>query len=251
MNKVTLLFIFILLTNPTYSQNMKHKYKSLKREEALHYIQTHNGIFKKHPTFSYVNAYDCDDNTLVLENTKEKKYTLYYDRKKYYDDIKDIKELGDFNPLADKQDVIKNISVYKDTLLDQLYTKLAMPKPENLANLDLKKMDQNLELYGYKNAYTQLYLNLIIFCGEYIKAHKGGSWSVRPEGGHSNNFEPVYVDSTGEDYAFMINTLLAREYTEHRRMSVSKIIFSAMLPKIFDVVPNPRLTNPNTQQSED
>lgn len=229
------------------NENMiKHKYKRLKTSEALEYIEKDKVVKKNHPFSPWSYMYECDDNILIVENTKEKKFTLYYDRKKFYEDIEYTQRLINNHPLSSKEEqaIILDIENNKSLLLDRLFSELDIKPSGQLNDIDLKEFDKKLKLYGYEKAYFNLMLNLIVFCGEYIRERKGGFWNI-----HSDNrgwVEPVYKDKDGRDYSFEINTVLFRQF-EKNRFNISDLIDRAITPPIFQVVPNPGLRDPNKQ----
>jgi hypothetical protein len=245
--KLLLLISILLNTVNLFAQMGKLKDKYLKPNEAKEYIAQHHGIKKQDPLIYYCNLYDCDNNTLVIESTKENRFILYYDKIKYYEFVKKYKRLKNERPLAKQQQVIRDIEGQKKILISQLFSQIKMAEPDNLSKVDLKKLNNKLREYGYENAYYNLLLNLIVFCGEYMREQKGGEWILQNDIQHPGEVLPVYMDSTGRRYDFWINNLLIRQYMENERFNIPAIIQSAMLPEIFKAVPNPFMNNPNNR----
>jgi len=223
----------------------KHQYKRLKAEEAKEYIKQHHGIKQQRPAAYFCNLYECDDNILIVENTKENKFTLYYDRTKYYAELMKSQRLINERPLLKQQPIIRDIKEQKTRLVSQLFSELGITQPDRLTKVDLKQLDKQLKAYGYEKAYYNLLLNLIVFCGEYVREYKAGNWVLQDDLRHPGEVIPVYVDSTGRKYEFWINTLLIRQYPETGKFDISSIIEGALQPEVFKIVPNQGKRNPN------
>lgn len=246
MKKLCSIIIFATLNFFVLAQDMARiKYKRLKAEEAKHYIKKYNGFKKQHPSISWTYLYECDSNVLVLENTKENRYTLYYDRAKYYQEMEKTARLINERPLSKQQGIIKDIENQKAELLNSLFKDLNLVKPAKLNLVELKELDKKIKLYGYEEAYFNLLLNMLVFCGEYIREQKGGHWTVVSDAGNQGEVEPIFIDDNGKKYGFWINTLLIKGYMENEKISISDVISSALMPEIFKVIPNPTMRDPN------
>ena len=228
------------------NEMVKQKYKRLKVPEALAYIAERNGIKKNHPFSSWSYVYECDDNTLIVENTKEKKFVLYYDGKKFYEGIEYSRRLIDNHPLSSEKEqiIILDIENNISSLLDELFSELNIKSSGKLNDIDIKEFDKKLKLYGYEKAYFNLMLSLIVFCGEYIREKRGGHWDIGAD--PLGRMEPIYKDREGQEYSFLINIVLFRQF-ERNFFNITSLIEGALEPPIFKVVPNPSLRNPNEQ----
>lgn len=153
---------------------MNLKFKNLKIKNLHAYLQTHHGVLVSNDYCNYCNYYECDDNVLVVENTIAKMATIYFNREKVYEDERKRKEMGNFNPFTSKQEIVKNIETQKELLIQELFRELNIKKEDHLSKIDLEKLNRKIKAYGYEKAIQRLYLNLIVFAGEYIREKRFG-----------------------------------------------------------------------------
>jgi hypothetical protein len=230
--KIVVAFSGIISYSDLYSQEMKNNLsKKLTAEEFKVYIQQNHGKLTVLPFLKHCNFYECDSNTLIVENPIEKKYTLYLNRGQYYEKMDKISKQQAGTPLKDKQTIISKIDVNKDQLIDQLFQQIGIDYSSEKENIDLKLIDKKIKEYGYGKAYNDLLLNLIVFAGEYIRTKKGGSWVIERNKSYSSELMPVFVDNEGRKYDFDINIQMQKEFLEQGIISMENIIEMSLLPK--------------------
>src|SRR5579859_3771287 len=223
-----------------YAQNTIMKYRILDSVKFIQYIKDNHGKLIKNPYFKDCNFYECDNNTLVIENTIEKKATLYFDRQKYYLEMDKVVRREQRSPLKDKQGLIENIRLCKDELIQELFSELKVKRPENLNSTNLVELDSAIRKYGYENAYERLTLNLIVFSGEYIRETKGGYWLVQSNISYPSELDPVFIDSSGKRYDFAFNIQIQKQFLEKGKFKMADIIEFALLPQVFEAAKGPK-----------
>lgn len=211
---------------------MNLKYKKFEGKEMDEYIKNNHGKLVENPYFKHCNFYECDNNTLIIENTIEKNATLYYNRSGYYADMEKIKLRQKGSPLKNQQTLVKNIDKNVDGIIENLFCELGLSQPTSIESVDLKELDHAINLYGYEKLYNQFYLSLVVFAGEYIKAKKGGEWIVENNKSYPSELTPILVDSSNRRYELEINNQIQKQFLEKGSFSIEKIIDFALLPKL-------------------
>lgn len=212
---------------------MSRGFKSLKPDEFIQYVKDNHGKLVANPFFKNSHFYECDHNTLIIENTTENRVTLYFDREKYYRERDNLSRRRNQSPVKDKQSLIENIRDTRDELVRQLFSELNMKRPETLVSTDLAKMDRAIKKYGYENAFEKLTLNLIVFAGEYIREKRGGDWLVEPNPSYPKELEPIFVDGSSKRYSFELNVQLQKQFLEKGTIKMTGILKFALLPPVF------------------
>lgn len=207
----------------------KKSYKKLNTVEFNSYLKSNNGKLVANPYFKHCNFYECDNNTLIVENTIEKRATLYFDRIRYYKELDNIVKLRSESPLKKDREIIKSLEVNKDSLLRDFFDTLGLKQPESLIDIDLKLLDKKLKQYGYQRSFENLLLPLIVFAGEYIKEKKGGHWIIEIDRSYPSELVPVFVDSTGRREDFSIS--IQKDFIERKKINMHEVISFALLPK--------------------
>jgi len=209
----------------------KALFKRLNTIEFNSYLKSNNGKLVANPYFRHCNFYECDNNTLIVENTIEKRTTLYFDRLRYYKDLDNIIRLRSESSLKKDQEIIKSLELNKNRLLQDFFDSLGLRHPESLIDTDLKLLNKKLKQYGYQKSFENLLLPLIVFAGEYIKEKKGGHWIIENNKSHPSELEPVFIDSTGRRYDFEINIAIQKDFNERKKIDIEEVISFALLPK--------------------
>jgi len=75
------------------------------------------------------------------------------------------------SPLAGHQNLIRDLDKKKDAILQYLFEELKMDPSTQISIVDLNSLDAKLNRYGFEIAFDKLLLNLIFFCGEYIREY--------------------------------------------------------------------------------
>ena len=217
---------------------MKIKHKRLNAKNLKEFLESHHGRLVDNNYSSHCNYYECDDNILVIENTLAKDINIFYDREKVYEEERKIQERKNFNPLKNSQDLIFHLEDHKHIVLNELFDSLKMIKESTLSNVDLDSLNKAIKKYGYQNVIDKLYLNLVVFAGEYIREKYGGQWTIDKDRARPTQFEPIFRDSKNRDYRFEINYSILKSFNESRRLNMKQILEFALLPKL-KVLPNP------------
>lgn len=215
------------------------KIKKLKYSNLGAFLKEHNGKQVSHNLGVLYKYYECDNNMLVVEIEKLNMATVYFDRNAVYAEDKKTAKWKMFNPLQGKQEIIKHIDDYIESLISELFTRLVLTRTAKLTQTSLMLFDKALKRYGYENALETLYLNLVVFAGEYVREVNGGKWVLEPDLAHPPQIMPVFVDEQDNKYGFAINTLLIKDFHLKGNIRLKRILDFALLPKIFEIAPNP------------
>ena len=218
---------------------MKLKYKALKFKDLHSYVTEHNGKVVKNDYCNYCRYYECDDNILVIENTIDKMVTIYFDREKVYQQEKDNLKWQNFNPLKNQQTLIFNVKNNHEIILSELFDILKMKKGSYLVNTDLDALNRAIKKYGFGNSIKNLYLNIIVFVGEYIREKRGGEWIVVEDPSFPSQVKPVFIDTENKNYDFEINILLLKNFNEKKNINVKDIIGFALSESFLNSAPEP------------
>jgi hypothetical protein len=167
---------------------------------------------------------------LIVENRMDKSVALYYDRKVYYEEMDEIMKAGRETPLKGKDELIMHIEQNKHALLTHLFTELKVKQPEKLHSVDLAAFDRAIKKYGYKHAFERLNLELIVFCGEYIREEHKGYWIAESNPSFPDEMIPLFIDRKGKKYDLDINNALQKTFLEKGKFSIAQIIQFALLP---------------------
>lgn len=219
------------------------KYKLIEKKDFTEFLKKHHGKRVTNEYASdYVNYYECDDNTLVIENTKTLQIWVEYDREKFYEEKRKILKWNEFEPFLLKQTEIMKLPNSKEQLMNEFFHFLKLKKEYPLSNIDLKKVDKSIKAYGYEKAIENLYTNILVFAGEYIREKRGGDWTIRKDtqASDKSNYKPVFVDEKGKNYDFDLNVILLKTFFEKKRINIKQQIEFALLPNPFQVEPAPK-----------
>lgn len=231
-----------LLINLRISEVKKDTIK-LKKNALAAFLKDHHGKEVKNEfTSDYVHYYECDDNRVVIENTKAGMIWIEADRSAYYAEKRDVLKWQAFDPYGSKQQEIKSVGIDSHALILDLYEKLSIKPQDSIRMEDLATLDKAIKKYGYERAIESLYVNLIVFAGEFVKHYRGGQWileSVHNIPGEAM-MKPVFVDSRHKNYDFDFNILLLRTFIEKRKFSIQKLIQSAVQLNAFPVEQSPQ-----------
>jgi len=246
MLKNLILILLIFISEVTYSQIMKTK--SLKKKDLKEFLEKNHGT-KVTNTFDesdYVNFYECDNNMLVIENTKAMQTWIVFDRKKFYEDQKKQQKWFAFKPFQMKQSEIKDLSNSKEKLMNEFFDSLKVTRTFPISNIDLNKVNQAIKGYGYEKAIENLYTNLIIFMGEYVKEKRSGDWVIKRDESVTRdiNYKPVFVDEKGKDYDYDFNVVLLKTFYEKKKIDIKQQIEFSLLPNPFQVEGPPKTMHP-------
>jgi hypothetical protein len=233
---------------------MKIKTKLLKEPEIDNYIRDNNGELTDNVVLlAYANAperkgfldyYEFDDGSLllVMKQLTGRRATLYYDKDAYVKNMIKIREWNTNTPLGKQQDIIQNLSQNIQPLLNELYLKLKLEAAKT-TDVDLNEIDKAIKKYGYEKAYEDLFLNLIVFCGEYLKVRLGGGWIT--EKSKKNELVPIFID--GEKRRHELNSWIEKDIKKNGKFSM-EVIIGVELNGPMNVYPNPTLGSPNIKE---
>lgn len=259
-NKINKSFvvILVLITNFLYSQNSKimkkeityESFKKILKEKETNFLSWIDYDFKKRESLIYISFNDNDTiietlnfNVPTLENIGEhvinekSNIYIYYNTEDFLKSINenDLKILTD-NPLFKYRSKMGNITTNKYFFLEDLFIKLNFKRPKSLLTIDLKKFNNSLKEYGYSKLYDDLYLHLILFCGEYLNEQNNflGLWNIDSSHNSPLAYEPIYIDDKGVSSYFTINILLGRDLIKLKDKKNSKNELLFKIEKILE-----------------
>lgn len=228
------------MINFAYSQNLNsmkkeityEAFKKILIEKETNYLSWIDYDFKKRESLIYISFNDSDTiietlnfNIPSLENIGEhvinenSNIFIYYNTEDFLKSLNenDLKLITD-NPLFQYRSKMEDIVANKDFFLEELFLKLNLEKPKSLLDVDLKQFNKVLKQYGYDKLYNDLYLHLILFCGEYFDNQNNflGKWILHNTQNSPLAYEPVYIDDKGISSYFTINILLGRDLIKLR-----------------------------------
>jgi hypothetical protein len=232
---VNLLFLSTLKLS---YQIMNTQYKTIKRKELNEFLHTHHAKKLLNRIPDYVHYYECDNNILVVDNTKANNIAVYYDREKVYSEELWVQKWKDFNPFKSKQSQILAMPKTKDELMNELFDSLKLSRTSQISGLDLTTMNKAIKIYGYDKVIENLYTNLVVLGGEYVKEKRGGDWRIMKSKNYSSTYEPMFIDKQGNDYSFWLNHNIIKSFNQKRSFDFKQCIEFALINNPFKVEPN-------------
>lgn len=233
-NLVLILLLFGAQKNTQYDQTIKLKYKIIKNKDLSNFIAENNCELLVNKEGDYINYYGCDNNMLVVENCKAKQIAVYYNRDQYFKIKEDTIAKSQFNPLRSKQKEIMSLPESEKKFICELSDSLKITLAEPFSNINLKTVNNAIKKYGYIKAIQNLYINIIIFAGEYVRAHKGGHWIIQKSKQYPNDYEPIFIDETGKDYSFWFNHSILKDFNTRDSFNLERLIKYSLAPNVIN-----------------
>jgi hypothetical protein len=211
--------------------NLEHK--RIKQTDLTNFLMENNGKLLVDTESDYVKLYECDNNMLVVENIKAKQITLYFDRNRYFKSKAAVIKKSDLNPLKSMQIQILGLPNSKTNLINELFDSLKITPVTPLSAINLKTFNNAIKKYGYDKAIQNLYVNIIVFAGEYVKEYKGGHWVIKKSKQYPNYCEPIFIDETGIDYSFWLNHSILKDFNTKDSFNIEKLLEFSLLPNFI------------------
>ncbi len=195
--------------------------KKLDKKEYQDILSKHKCLMLNHANASWEYFpspkvyFECDNTFYIKEDNRKKEVYLFKNKQEFLVHL-ELNEREDiFTPLKGKEDIITDIDKYKTSLITNFVKEIKYDFNGDFKTIDLDKFNAKINKYtNLRDLYKNYYLNFIVFLGEFVRHKKGGHWEYKTNIGRPTELIPYFVDSTKNDYEFLINVLLVRKISE-------------------------------------
>ena len=230
--------LLLLLLLPSIA--MFSQLKELKPEEFKLLLERNNGLkLNNIPVNNSIYFIFEHNNNWIKFDIQDNKYFFIENYDKYISTLKEIEKESLMTPLFKSRKKMENIDIHKDSLISDFINNLSINRHIKYRDYDLDLIDLKIKECGYRNIYNDYFLNLILFCGEYVIEMNGkGGWNIETSVFYPLEYTIKYIDENNKKISIqgLVKEFLCRENRDEDDVYINSIhdIIEVLRMDIFD-----------------